>query len=183
MSHNITIEFQVTRTEDLRSGSLFIGKIIFELLPLWIIWQYNLSFTIESRLNRIECFEMCVLIFCHYNFQNYFLDVLIRIFDNTVMANAEPEEVEVIDVLIECQKRRSSYTLYEKLKAIEKVEQLVIRGAARELKISRKNLQRWMKQKEIIKKAPTSRNWSNVRTWPRIVKPSFFLTRKNPYWS
>ena len=87
------------------------------------------------------------------------------------MANAEPEKVEIMDGLIECQKRRSSYTLYEKHKAIEKVEQLGIRGAARELKIPRKNFQRWMNHKEIIKKAlATSRNWSKVGTPRRIVK-------------
>ena len=40
-------------------------------------------------------------------------------------------------------KKWSSYTVYEKRKVVEKVQEIGVRGASRELNIPRKNLQRW----------------------------------------
>ena len=50
-------------------------------------------------------------------------------------------------------KKRTSYTLYEKRKAVEKVQEIGVRGASRELIIPRMNLQRWSKQTELLEEA------------------------------
>lgn len=64
---------------------------------------------------------------------------------------------------------RKSYTLYEKRKAVEKVKEVGVREASRQLKIPRKNLQRWSKQTELLENAALTRG-SNIRSKRRLTQ-------------
>ena len=64
-------------------------------------------------------------------------------------------------------KKRVSYTLHTKRKAVEKVKEIGIRGASRELNIPRKNLQRWCKQTDLLEEAALNKDLS-VRTKRRF---------------
>ena len=73
-------------------------------------------------------------------------------------------------------KKRTSYTLYEKPKAVEKMQEIGVRGAPRELNIPRKNLQRWSKQTELLEEAALNHG-SSIRTQRRFRenKPKYPL--------
>ena len=64
--------------------------------------------------------------------------------------------------------RRTSYTIFEKRKAVEKAKDVGVRSASRELKVPRKNIQRWCKQIDLFDDVVSTRGSSNIRVQRRL---------------